>query len=906
MHLYHLGKEKILSLFKVAFSILLSNKNKILFRKMQPQHFKRREGSRRTLFLESRSPTSKSKLSAHKSGSKNIDATPANESAFAQRLKEEDTPEYKVRAILLDDDRTDHDAIYLSQYFQDLAFFDRFRNSTTDDKDNEALLYLFKSISYERIKAGTVIFKEGEYSNGKIYILMNGELAVVTKKLDVFVTENLNNLAQNGHNQNIASLTELPDNEESPNSNKKQDKGKRNTLTEINDQGQGKGQTTTEDSAAIKELIMRHIQLKEEKERKKRESTEQEETSIMVPIMAGMFQNKLKNRVKVKKQQQEAAKKDVILWDPNKIQRLTEDQVKVIISRYGSLKDRAYKGSYFGEKALFPYQRRNATIFSVTDCELLIITSDVFHYVKKRFDVYTLSVMNFFKSTFPNIDHIYSTAIIDGFLYILEELTFERGTCITKEGHYGDKFYLIYQGCCSIRKKVIFDDTDQLGRSLADLKGLYRYGKEKGEIHIADILSGSFFGEEILFTSNQKYEYTVRVESTEAKIFALSKMKFILRFPREVYTGLKDLFQRKKENYYNIMEERLRVQHIEIQDSQPLILHSKDRRKYSPSTHLSPVELFDDRQNSLNLNNKTVSQSMKTLNLLSSIKKMSTSGPSSPDLLNGLISPIPQDQIKHPDRQQNRSCGVVSLSSPKKKRFFTYKPVTGTRYKRVSSQRTIDKIDFNRCNVKSTEELFKDFPFFENRMKDLNDDVRNDIGNFKLDFGEDNFTNEQRMYFRKRRLGLLKIDKTPSRIGSPDSSEIVLNIRQSVSKKRQRDKQLIGSILSSLDNSIIERKSSVYAVEPSVQTSTKVPTKESSLERESISRASLNSRHLSERKLKRIIKIQEKVARPYRPVTSNSHYKERSTIKHISMELNFLSGVDNLTFIKSPNKVLKK
>jgi CRP-like cAMP-binding protein len=57
--------------------------------------------------------------------------------------------------------------------------------------EQEALIYLCKNFKYEKFEAGKVIFEEGDLSNGKIYIILTGEVLIVKKTVDYYTLKNI-------------------------------------------------------------------------------------------------------------------------------------------------------------------------------------------------------------------------------------------------------------------------------------------------------------------------------------------------------------------------------------------------------------------------------------------------------------------------------------------------------------------------------------------------------------------------------------------------------------------------------------------------------------------------------------------------------------------------------------------
>lgn len=60
----------------------------------------------------------------------------------------------------------------------------------------EGLVNLFENAEYETISKGDVVFKENDESNGKMYVIITGEVWVVIKKLNYIASENKKKLAK--------------------------------------------------------------------------------------------------------------------------------------------------------------------------------------------------------------------------------------------------------------------------------------------------------------------------------------------------------------------------------------------------------------------------------------------------------------------------------------------------------------------------------------------------------------------------------------------------------------------------------------------------------------------------------------------------------------------------------------
>lgn len=93
------------------------------------------------------------------------------------------------------DARTDYEAKLLYEHIKHFSFFQTFNERNAGNNfESEAFSQLCKNAKYEKLPPGRVIFKQGDTSDGKMYIVYSGEVAVVTKNLDLFAKENAERL----------------------------------------------------------------------------------------------------------------------------------------------------------------------------------------------------------------------------------------------------------------------------------------------------------------------------------------------------------------------------------------------------------------------------------------------------------------------------------------------------------------------------------------------------------------------------------------------------------------------------------------------------------------------------------------------------------------------------------------
>ena len=86
-------------------------------------------------------------------------------------------------------DRSDDEAAILYSVLKDFLFFKRFLSS--DDLESDAAIYLCKNLKYEYFPANTPIFKQGDESNGKMYLVYSGICHVILQQGDIITNMNL-------------------------------------------------------------------------------------------------------------------------------------------------------------------------------------------------------------------------------------------------------------------------------------------------------------------------------------------------------------------------------------------------------------------------------------------------------------------------------------------------------------------------------------------------------------------------------------------------------------------------------------------------------------------------------------------------------------------------------------------
>jgi cAMP-binding proteins - catabolite gene activator and regulatory subunit of cAMP-dependent protein kinases len=124
-------------------------------------------------------------------------------------------------------------------------------------------------------------------------------------------------------------------------------------------------------------------------------------------------------------------------------------------SRFGRIARYSKQGESFGELALKNNAPRSAAILCKTDCEFLVITKNIYDAVFGKLE---REREEFLKSAFPMLTtSVTSSANMNFLLFFFKTEVYPRGTYLTVEGKTtakDPKFFIIQQGECAVEKKL--------------------------------------------------------------------------------------------------------------------------------------------------------------------------------------------------------------------------------------------------------------------------------------------------------------------------------------------------------------------------------------------------------------------------------------------------------------------
>jgi len=507
---------------------------------------------------------------------------PLSRLELEQELEEQE----RLFSIVQKEFKTDKEAMFIFNYLKNFAFMKRlFPPGMENEISMEIILQLCKNMKYEEHKKGEIIFKQGDPSNGKMYIVAQGEVAVVVKDREFLNKENmkklmrLNTIRSQGTRRTQFSRKGTSKNE----SRRTRQTGTRRTQVSRQPSfGSRASRPSLSQLNDPRESSISSLDLSDSNT-----SAHQQLEEIMYPSIADSIINskmELDNEIAKSKifrpftsvllgeqVKQETAKNLKIISGIAKARNVFKKVLKAnaaledVIKENGALRDRIEKGGFFGDLALFTNQKRSATIIALKNTDCLVIMKEDFKTIKDLLYSRRQQFKEFILRAFPGLSIARSDRLIESILYLFEERTYEMNSCIVKEGQTDNNIYIISEGTCEISKDLLVDDSFKLNKLLQERKELLRMKfNSKLKVTLATAQEGFLFGEEPIFCRSKYMDFTVRVTSSKATVYCLRYAHFKMRFPDEAYQALKERYAEKLNKYLHIIKNLLLTRYVDL------------------------------------------------------------------------------------------------------------------------------------------------------------------------------------------------------------------------------------------------------------------------------------------------------------------------------------------------------
>lgn len=326
-----------------------------------------------------------------------------------------------------------------------------------------------RAMRYESVSAGQYIFKEGDPSNDKFYIILSGVVSVVLKSdSNVFMEENIEDENKEFGNMQSEVISKK------------------------------KNQRTTQNIKKIS-LFARTVAKFSVISRKKNKDDEKEK--IQQEEQNRHQASKFKEAAQKALEEDENSQPEQRGRSPEKRKTLKRTPDRRATTELGVINKQIKAGESFGERALTNKDaKRNASILTNTDCELIILMKQDYMSIMERYNKESRNKLEFLKKNLPYVNKISSASVLQDYLYIFHDAYYHRGNTIMNEDEKGDRVFILVSGQIKLEKKIYYDNP-------------FETSKTHKTVFMANATAPTMFGEELLFDPHyqKKYKYTVKV-----------------------------------------------------------------------------------------------------------------------------------------------------------------------------------------------------------------------------------------------------------------------------------------------------------------------------------------------------------------------------------------------------------
>jgi len=447
-----------------------------------------------------------------------------------------------VKQVLEKEQKNEEDLQFLWEYLKEFRFFYEFIDTINLKERMRLIFHLCKKLEYEHFEPGSIVMKQGEISNKKIYLILSG--------------------CAQGRIQN-------------KNFNKREDDLPKKMETQ-----------RTGNMKNIKALAKYSFSNTGSNSRRGSVSPDvRESQNLLTPeeSLKSPSKTRLRTRTESKKVSDDPA--NMYLDSPG-AEEVSEFK---LLQLFGKPVCELNKGDHFGEQALLSLSKRTATIIATTDLVLLSFNQQHFQSANRENNEIKQVIAQALLKILPSLDIAENSVVRDHLVSIADVNEYPYGKKLTNEGDVGEDFYFLIQGHCELIKTLIYDKSERL-KGINPLYGLTKTAKE--EVIISTVEKGTLIGDEIIFDEQGIYRYSVRVSSDAAQFIKFKKNLFLFRCKKpilddlEFYSNKKDL--RNIESLKAKLEKRgTHTNYQELKGIRPIVNLPDSVLSYNPNPYLT-------------------------------------------------------------------------------------------------------------------------------------------------------------------------------------------------------------------------------------------------------------------------------------------------------------------------------
>ncbi|EAS05963.2 JmjC domain protein (macronuclear) [Tetrahymena thermophila SB210] len=447
-----------------------------------------------------------------------------------------------ILQILSEQNRPAIQAEQLDEYFKNLSFFDKLR-SEGGSQINDLLLHeVWRNVEFAQLEANTLIFKEKEPSNNKMFIILKGKVGINIKPLQ-------EELFNQGNEKN-----EQPTKLQKVNSKPKENNQQNDQQAERKNSQQNADGNDNENNRNQSYQVSNQNNF-----------TKQNEAST--PQKHNQTTFRLDQQHIDENQQMDQSDSD-----SDQENQQSEQQENNPFPQLGRKVAELESGKAFGEQALFKEGGfRNASVYTLEQSSFLVIWRDKFLGVLSVLEQIKQDKIQRIGNVLPFFNDIVSSQLKDRLVYLFEDVSISKGTILTQENVKGSYIYILRSGRVALEKSITLEEYKE--------KESQSVRKQTFQHRFSEFTTAELIGDEILEEKSKiyfhkknlkpsEYLFTSIVLSSDSQFLRLDKKKVIDGFPKYIVEKLRENMLIKKKMRVKIIEDyvqRIQPNFVEYQ-----------------------------------------------------------------------------------------------------------------------------------------------------------------------------------------------------------------------------------------------------------------------------------------------------------------------------------------------------
>ncbi|KAL4476838.1 hypothetical protein ABPG72_010675 [Tetrahymena utriculariae] len=449
-----------------------------------------------------------------------------------------------ILQILSERNRPAIQAEQLDEYFRNLSFFEKLR-SDGGQQINDLLLHeVWRNVEFTQIEANTLIFKEKEPSNNKMFIILKGKIGINIKPLQ-------EELFFQGDEKSEQPAKQQKVNSKPKENNQLNDKqaeiknSQQNVDVDVNDNDNNRNQSYQVST----------------------QNNSNKQNEVSTPQKNNQATFRLDQQQLEENQQLQQSDSD-----SDSENQQSEQQENNPFPQLGRKVAELDSGKAFGEQALFKEGGfRNASVYTLEQTSFLVIWRDKFLGVLSVLEQIKQDKIERIGNVLPFFNDIVSSQLKDRLVYLFEDVTISKGTALTQENVKGSFIYVLRSGKVALEKSITLQEYKE--KESQDVR------RQTFQHRFSEFTTAELIGDEILEEKSKiyfhkknlkpsEYLFTCIVLSSDAQFLRLDKKKVIDGFPKYIVEKLRENMLIKKKTRVKIIEDyvqRIQPNFVEYQ-----------------------------------------------------------------------------------------------------------------------------------------------------------------------------------------------------------------------------------------------------------------------------------------------------------------------------------------------------